>query len=188
MRSSYHSSVEFGEVLRAIVATKTPVRKIAEYGILDGFSLDIFDRESPVDCTVEARDVFEEFVGNRPNETMLLASFADRRPKTKVLYGDFYKAAVDLEDGAYDIIHVDIANDGLVYRTALVSLLPKLADGGLLLLEGGTKERDEVPWMSAHKKEPMAPVAQEWKKIPGLTVHVFGTFPGLTMVSRAAEA
>ena len=182
-RSSYKNSVEFGDVLRGIVAAKAPLRRIAEYGILDGYSLDIFDRTSPPDCVVEGRDIFELFLGNGASLEQLESRFAGRS-KVKISRGNFDDASVDLEDDSYDIIHVDIANDGDVYLKAVATLIPKLTSDGLLILEGGTEARDQVPWMVNLNKKPMVPVVKYLADRADLVVTVIGSFPGFVVVRR----
>ncbi len=186
IRSSYKSAADFGDVLKGIVASKRPLRRIAEYGLLDGFSLDILARFSPSGCRVEGRDIFERFQGNRPRREALERRFA-LMPDVTILDGDFHDAERDLPEGAYDLLHVDIANDGTVYAEAVERLLPKLAPGGLLLLEGGTPERDQVPWMLERQRAPIVPELARLRAQGLIETWVLGHFPGLTVV-RAAEA
>ena len=65
---NFHSSYKtkdltFQDVLQTIVATVNP-KKIVEYGILDGFSLNTFITHAASGCQVYAYDIFEKFVGN----------------------------------------------------------------------------------------------------------------------------
>jgi predicted O-methyltransferase YrrM len=182
VRSSYKGAADFGDVLGGIVVAKRPLHRIAEYGILDGFSLDVFAKLSPDDCVIEARDIFENFEGNRADRPTLEARFADC-PNVCILDGDFHEADRDLETGAYDLIHVDVANNGLVYAEAERVLVPKLAPGGLLVLEGGTPDRDTVSWMAKYGKPPMVPEVERLRASGKYDVTVLGTFPGLTVVS-----
>lgn len=182
VRSSYLSDADFGAVLAGIVFAKRPLTRVAEYGILDGFSLDILERFSPPDAVIEARDIFEDFKGNRPARELLDARFGTSS-KVIIQTGDFNDAGVELEDGAYDLIHVDIANTGDIYEKAARMLLPKLRPGGVILLEGGTPERDEVSWMRERNKRPICPVVDRWlKEEHAFDVCVLGKFPGLTLL------
>lgn len=185
VRSSYKHFANFGDILAGIVSAKRPMRHVAEYGILDGFSLDIFDRFSPDDCSVEAMDIFEGFKGNRPRRQQLQERFAGR-PKVQIREADFYNASRDLRDNHYDIIHVDIANNGSVFASAVEQLVPKLAPDGILLLEGGSPERDQVAWMIEYQKPPILPVIEKLQSSGLYDVTVLGSFPGLTMVRPIA--
>jgi hypothetical protein len=184
--SSYENPVDFGEVLKAIVHSKRPLLRIAEYGILKGYSLEILDRYSPEDCVVEARDIFDEFDGNCAVLEDLQERFSTRK-KVVLIQADFHNAGVDLPDASYDLLHVDIANCGVIYREALHTLLPKLAAGGQLLLEGGSPERDRVPWMLQYCRAPIAPFVCELQESrPDLEVLVYGVMPGLVSIRRRA--
>lgn len=183
VRSSYKSGANYGDILSAIVSIKYPLRRIAEYGILDGYSLEIFARLSPDDCIVEARDIFERFDGNCAKKTNIDARFSNTR-KVKIIEGNFHNAHQDLDDDSYDLIHVDIANTGDVYQEAEKTLISKLAPGGVLLLEGGTSSRDEVPWMVKYHKKPIAPEIERLRSLNKYDLTVLGTFPGLTIIKK----
>ena len=186
IRSSYKNPVDYGDVLGAIVTAKRPLKRIAEYGILDGFSLDVFVRLSPDDCVIEARDIFENFDGNGARRSQLEARFANRlnNIKVSILEGDFHDASKDLDNGCYDLIHVDIANNGDIYAEAEQTLFSKLAVGGLLILEGGTPARDQVPWMLQYGKSPIVPEIDRLKALGKYDVTVLGTFPGITIMRK----
>lgn len=185
VRSSYKNHTDFGDVLGAIVTAKRPLKRIAEYGILDGFSLDVFARFSPDNCTIEARDIFEHFEGNCAKRSHLEARFANGlNTKVSILEGDFHDASRDLENGCYDLIHIDIANNGDIYAEAVQTLISKLAVGGLLILEGGTPARDQVAWMLQYGKPPIVPEIDRIKALRKYDVTVLGTFPGITVVRK----
>jgi len=64
---------------------------------------------------------------------------------------DFYT----WEDEYFDLLHLDISNDG--------DIIDKLAEktellrnqSSLVIFEGGSEERDEVEWMKKYKKKPI---------------------------------
>lgn len=185
VRSSYKNTADFGAVLSGIVFAKRPLRRAAEYGILDGFSLDILERCSPPGAVIEGRDIFEEFCGNCPRRSVLDLRFGKSK-KVKIMKGNFDDAEEELEDGAYDLIHIDVANTGVEYEVA-ERLMKKLARDGILLLEGGTEQRDCVPWMRDLNRAPMAPVIEKWRREGHLEVQVLGVFPGLTVVRNKED-
>lgn len=182
IRSSYLSRADFGAVLAAAVFSKRPLERAAEYGILDGFSLDILERFSPADTTIEAKDLFDDFKGNHSSRELLAARFGSSE-KVSISHGDFNNAGKDLADCAYDLIHVDVANTGETYEAAARMLPQKLKPGGILLLEGGTPERDAVEWMQTYHKKPICAVIERWLSEDTFEeVCVLGEFPGLTLV------
>ncbi len=171
VRTSYTNTVDYGDVIEAVTAAVAP-RRIVEIGILDGFSLDCFCSAAP-GATVEAYDIFEDFDGNHPDRAALEARFGGRAGLS-INWGDFYKLHESL--GEADLIHIDIANDGDVFKFALEHYLPKVRAGGVLLLEGGSVARDGVAWMKEYDKLPIAPVVAEH----GLSV--IGEHPSVTVV------
>jgi hypothetical protein len=185
--SSYaHPNCTFGDVLTSVTFALAP-KRIVEFGILDGYSLAVFDRAtSDADCKIEAYDIFEKFVGNGSRKPVLDTRFGHRAPKVTIAEGNFYDSPTMLADGSIGLIHVDIANTGEVFRFAVEKLLPKLTPNGVLLLEGGTPARDQVPWMIKYNKTPIVPYIEELKGTSGVQVVVLGDFPGVTLVRRAA--
>jgi predicted O-methyltransferase YrrM len=87
-----------------------------------------------------------------------------------------------VERGPIDFLHIDISNDGKTYRWAMAAFRDLIKPGGIMVLEGGTIERDHVPWMKKYNKQPIAPVLAEsnsawiWYTEPH--------FPGMTVFTR----
>lgn len=191
MRSSYKHALSFGDALAALVHALAPTR-VAEFGVLDGYSLSVFLGAAPPDCQIEAWDLFGDFAGNHADEATLAARFGPWRPRVTIAKGNFWDAPSLLEAGAsYDIIHVDVANSGAEFEFALAQLVPFLSPKGVLLLEGGSAARDQVAWMRTYSKPPIAPVVARLQAAAaaegcsgGVRLHVMGDFPSLTVVRR----
>jgi predicted O-methyltransferase YrrM len=183
--SSYtHPNCTFGDILTSVTFAVAP-KRIVEFGILDGYSLAVFDRATSDACKIEAYDIFEKFLGNGARKPVLDARFGHRMPKVSIAEGDFFDSPTMFTDGTIDLIHVDIANTGAVFRFAVEKLLSKLRPNGVMLLEGGTPARDQVPWMLKYNKTPIVPYIEELKSTPGVQVVVLGDFPGITLVRKA---
>ena len=171
MNSSYTNKIDFGTLIEGITAAVNPSH-IVEVGILEGFSLEHFRRGSRADTTIQAYDIFQEFNGNHADKETLEERFS-RYPNVTIEYGDFYKLHEQIEN--VDIIHIDIANNGDVFEYAVQHYLPKLSEKGIMLLEGGSQERDNVEWMAKYSKPKIQPVVEKY----GLKV--IGTFPSITI-------
>lgn len=174
MNSSYNNNVAFGDVLDSIVFTLNP-KKIIEVGILEGFSLERFAESSNSNTIIQAYDIFEEFNGNNANRENLVSRFKKYNNVT-INYGDFYDVHKNISD--IDIIHIDIANNGNVFEYAIKHYLPKLSDNGVMIMEGGSKQRDNVEWMITYNKPKIQPVIKKY----GLKV--IGTFPSITIIKK----
>jgi len=90
---------------------------------------------------------------------------------------DFFEWVESPND--FDLIHIDIHNDGNTIRAAADGLGAQLNDGSVMLFEGGTIERDSHRWMVEEKRLPINAV----KKEVGYKV-VDERFPGLSMIDR----
>jgi len=174
MNSSYNNNVTFGDILNSIVFTLNP-KKIVEVGILEGFSLECFAESSNSDTIIQAYDIFEEFNGNHAKKDKLVALFKDY-DNVSINYGDFYEVHKDISN--IDIIHIDIANNGDVFEYAVKNYLPKLSENGIMIMEGGSEQRDNVEWMIKYNKPKIQPVIKKY----GLKV--VGTFPSITIIKK----
>lgn len=178
MKSSYTNEVKYDDIFKTILTLQKP-KHIVEIGILEGYSLNLFSKYTKK-CKIQAYDIFDEFNGNGGNKESLLETFKDHEGLT-IEYGDFYKL-YETMNSSIDIIHIDIANNGDVYEYALKHYLPKLTDNGILLLEGGSTERDEVEWMNKYNKPKINPVLKKYENEYSITV--IGNFPSLTIIQK----
>ena len=112
MRTSYKNiNLSYGDLLDSITLVKNP-KKIIEIGILDGYSLECFTKNSNKDTEIYAYDLFEDFNGNHSNKNELISKFSDFS-NVKIEYGNFYELNNIIETNI-DIIHIDIANNGCI--------------------------------------------------------------------------
>jgi predicted O-methyltransferase YrrM len=162
MSSSYKSNVNFGDIISSVTFGLNP-KKIVEFGILNGFSLENFVKASNTDCKIEAYDIFEDFNGNHAEYDKINTMF-NKNKNLKIKKGDFYELLDNFEDNSVDIIHIDIANTGDTYKYAIDNYMNKLTKNGLMLLEGGSDARDNVYWMKKYNKTKIVPVLEEYKK------------------------
>ena len=172
MHSSYTNNVDFGTLIEGITTVVRPT-SILEVGILEGFSLECFRRASAQDTQIQAFDIFEDFNGTHADKTSLQTRFAPY-PNVSIEYGDFYEVHKDISN--IDIIHIDIANNGDVFEYAMKHYLPKLSEKGIMILEGGSNERDHIEWMVKYNKPKIQPIVKKY----GLKV--LGIMPSLTLV------
>ena len=173
MRSSYkNSDINYGEIFELLNGVNRPFN-ILEIGILDGYSLENLAKNK--NAKILAFDIFDEFNGNHASKEFILNKFQDYK-NVKIEYGDFYELYKNFNNEFFNIIHIDIANCGSVYEFALEHYLPKLVPGGFLIMEGGSKERDNVEWMKKYNKKSIGLVLETKKnyitlgKIPSITI------------------
>ena len=179
MKSSYLENVNFGDVIGSITFTLNP-KKIVEFGILEGFSLQSFLDNRNQDCHIEAYDIFEDFNGNGACYHDITSKFGNVKNLT-IAKKDFYQSFNSFDDHSIDILHVDIANNGDVLEFVLNCYVNKIRKGGIIIFEGGSVERDNVPWMKKYNKSNINPVIEKYKS--KFNIKTFGTFPSLTIIS-----
>jgi len=180
MNSSYkNKDLDYGDLIKAITMSINP-KKIIEIGILDGYSLTHFVNSTNERTIIKAYDIFDEFNGNHANESELKDRFKSYQ-NLEISYGDFYKLHNNLLNSSIDIIHIDIANNGDIYEYAIENYLSKLSSSGIMILEGGSKERDQVYWMNKYNKPKIYPIIEKYSK--NYNIKTFGINPSLTLIS-----
>jgi len=85
-----------------------------------------------------------------------------------------------------DYLHVDLSNDGNTYRTIFEQWAGKVKK--VILLEGGSADRDRVEWMTKYKKPPIAEAIHEVRDAyPSWDIIVLDPFPSLTVALPAVS-
>jgi predicted O-methyltransferase YrrM len=177
-RSSYKDE-KFSKILRSLCILKDP-KKIVEFGILDGYSLDCFIEASNEECEILAYDLFEEFPYNSAKFEEMKKKYS--KSKVSIRRGNLFDAHKMFDDNSIDILHIDIANDGNVYEYCINNLMCKLNDCGIMLLEGGSEQRDNIEWMIKYSKAKIRDVL--YKYADEYRIKVFNEFPSLTIISK----
>jgi predicted O-methyltransferase YrrM len=177
-RSSYINE-KFSKVLRTICLMKRP-KKIVEFGILDGYSLDCFLESTDDDCEILAYDLFEEFPYNSAKFDSVEKKYDQTR--ASIRRGNLFEAHNIFESESVDIMHIDIANDGDVYDYCINNLMSKISDSGVMILEGGSKERDDIEWMIKYNKPKIREVIYKYEN--EYKINVFNEFPSLTIIAK----
>jgi predicted O-methyltransferase YrrM len=180
MMSSYTNNINYGDIFAVICRLHKP-KTVVEFGVLQGYSLKHIVDNVDKSCKIIAYDIFEEFNGNSANKTVLLDIF-NRYTNVSIEYGDFYKVHEQLGNSSIDIIHIDIANNGEVFKFAVEKYFEKLTDDGLLILEGGSNERDNVDWMIKYNKPKIIDFITEYSD--KYDIFTIGTIPSVTLLQR----
>lgn len=182
MRSSYTlKELDYGDILKSVCFLIKP-KTIVEFGILDGFSLSHFIENSSPTCNIQAYDIFDDFVGNHATKNNLEEKF-NMYSNVKIQYGNFYTSLDLFEDNSIDILHIDIANTGEIVPT-VAQYMKKVSQNGVLILEGGSKERDEIEWMKKYQK---LSLRTELQKMSNVSILTLGKVPSITLIQHKKE-
>lgn len=192
MHSSYAQN-NFAAIFKAIVSGCQPTVCV-ELGVLEGYSSIAIGQGLKENADkgggrghLSAHDLFEKYeFRNCPME-------GARKNIDDAGVGDYvtlyranaFEVAHDYAENSVHLLHVDLSNDGDVVKKIMASWDQKMVQGGIILFEGGTEERDNVEWMKKYNKPPIKQELETNKLIE--EKYVFGTymrFPGLTCLLK----
>jgi len=176
IKSSYKVN-SYDKVFQSICFTLKP-EKIVEFGILEGYSLDCFVKYA-ANASIEANDLFDEFPFNAANYEFVTNKY-NNNSNVIINKKNFYDAVDSYDDDSIDILHIDIANNGDVFEFAIQNYLPKVR--GVMMLEGGSVERDNVEWMLRYGKPTIQPVLQKYSD--NVRIEVLEDYPSITLISK----
>lgn len=81
-----------------------------------------------------------------------------------------------------DILHVDLHNNGDILGAIVPNWINKVNQ--LIILEGGSKERDKVEWMTKFNKKPIHNWLENFSKHNNIQYLTFQPFPSLTLIKK----
>jgi len=191
MRSSYIEN-NYGEIFENIAFAFIP-HICVELGVLDGYStlhiakgMKKLARLSNHIGHIHSYDLWEDYLYKHGSlnevNNMLRNNGVDEFVTLHKM--DAYKVHNEYEDHTIDLLHVDISNDGKVLEYMLENWDNKLTFGGMMLFEGGSKERDEVEWMKKYNKKPINPVFDTNSIITKYLYATYYVFPSLTLLIK----
>jgi predicted O-methyltransferase YrrM len=152
MQSSY-SDNKYGMLFAALAEVQKP-KIVVECGVLDGYSLNSLWMGCNSNCRLFGIDLFEDYEFKHCGFEEIKKKFGSY-PGVSIIKKDAILAAVDFQDETVDILHIDISNDGDKLADMFKVWTPKITKGGLVIFEGGSKERDEIEWMKKYNKCPI---------------------------------
>ena len=185
--SSAYKDHGYGCFFYALARVLKPVTCV-ELGVLEGFSLlcvaaGLRDNGRG---TIQGFDLFEDY----PFRHERYASTAERiratglQQQAPIRQADAF--GVEGEFASVDYLHVDLSNDGDTYRRIFARWSGKVKQ--VMLLEGGSAERDRVAWMARYRKSAIVPALEELRgAYPEWTFAVLAPFPSLTVALRTAR-
>ena len=190
MRSSYIDN-NYGNIFRALILAQRP-KFIVECGILDGYStMHIasalkFNRSRGTESQFFAFDLWDEYEYKHGKIEDVCSMLNTNGLGKEVQLGncDAFKIAKSFLDNSIDFLHMDISNDGDKLIRTLDVWGDKISKNGMIVFEGGSKERDEG-WIKEYGYKPIRhelinnPIVYEnWD------IQIMLPFPSLTLLWR----
>ena len=189
MLESSYSARGYGSLLYALARVLRPLTAV-EIGILQGFSL--------LSVAAALRDNARGHITGFDLFDAYPYRHADRHQVSRQVSALGLQSWVTLEAGdaheiherwdAVDYLHVDVSNTGDTYRHIFKHWSTKVRQ--VMVLEGGSPERDAVAWMREFDKPPIVPAVGELQRAyPQWSFTVLRPFPSMTIAcNRAAMA
>lgn len=205
MRSSYIEN-DYGSLLTEYIFCGTwQPSSLVELGVLDGYStlalakgVEKLNRLKNFTPPFDAYDLFEdyEFKHGKQEEVQNLLKEHGVDKFVNLRKGNAYEVHTNYPDVQYDstgeqitrgidFLHIDISNTGDTLRKIMELWHPKMSWRALILIEGGSEERDNVEWM---RKYNAPSIKKEIETNPIINKYYhYGTYlryPGLTVMLR----
>ena len=178
----------YGFLFYALARVLRPASCV-ELGVYQGFSLlataaALRDNDHG---SIEGFDLFDDYEFR--HESLARASRNIRanalESRARLHQADALEA--DARFTALDWLHVDISNNGDIFRRIFARWSPKVSR--VMLLEGGSPARDRVAWMTQFNKPAIVPALEEMRGAhPEWTIAVLAPFPSLTVAIRKQQA
>ena len=188
LQSSYVAR-GYGSIFYALIRALKPLRAV-EIGILQGFSLlsagaALRDNGAGL---IAGYDLFDSYPYRHADREQVARQTRVSGLDEWVAIHAGHASDVHHHWEAVDYLHVDISNDGDTYRRVFHQWSHKVRQ--VILMEGGSRERDNVEWMRRYDKPPIATALADLERsYPGWTFTVLQPFPSLTIAcNRAAIA
>lgn len=157
LESSYRDN-DIGKTLYDVVIKLKP-KKIIEFGTLNGYSAIAMGMalkdlgEGHIICY----DLWDKY----PYKHTTMKNTIDNIEK----YGlsqyiscyeqDYYEWLNRSEIEQFDLLHLDISNDGSTIEKTYSKLENQIKNGVKVIFEGGSVERDNIEWMIKYNKKPI---------------------------------
>jgi len=177
VQSSYRIN-NIGKVLYDLVIKLEPT-KIIDFGVLHGYSAMAMGQalRDLGKGELTGYDLFESYPYNHAIQAETQSNI-DRSGLVNIITlskKELFSWIKKPEP--FDLLHLDVSNDGQIVSDVYLAVKDQVETGSTLVFEGGTKDRDKVPWMKKYHKQPIYPL----KRKLGYTI-VDERFPGLSFI------
>lgn len=181
----WHSSYEennYGELFYSLIRIYKPI-KVVELGTKAGYSAYHIARglKDNGNGSLDCYDLWEKY----PFNSVPKSTAEKNLKKFRDIISLTLKDAIGIEKSyeTVDILHVDISNEGEILEKIIPYWIDKVRQ--LIIVEGGSSERDKLKWMIKYKKVPIASWLKRFSRKRGdieyLTIE---PFPSVTIIQK----
>jgi hypothetical protein len=179
MESSYAENNLGDEIYNLVMKLKP--EKVVEVGALEGYSAVAIGKalKELGGGHLHVYDLFEEYQYKHSTIDNVQKNINAHELQDYItLYQGSLEDWLDKKED-FDLLHVDISNDGDTVRTVLGAVENTLTNGAICIFEGGSRERDEIDWMVKYNRPSINPVVEEHNGIL-----LTEAFPSICMFSN----
>lgn len=183
--SSYEKN-NYGSLFYSLIRVYRP-RKVVELGTEAGYSAYHIARglkdngQGSLDCY----DLWEEFDAENYRFYAVPKTTAQQNlDEFKDIIHLYQEDALGVEKkyDTIDILHIDLHNDGNILSQVIPSWIEKVTR--LIIIEGGSQERDQVGWMEKFHKAPINKWLKDFSRQNPIDYFCFEPFPSITIIKK----
>lgn len=179
--SSYEKN-NYGELFYSLMRIYQP-EKVVELGTKAGYSAYHMARGLKANGkgTLDCYDLWEKYEFNSVSRSVAEKNLKEF--KDIVSFNPHDAIGVDKKYNGIDILHVDLSNEGEILENIIPYWIDKVRQ--IIIVEGGSNERDNLDWMIKFKKMPIAKWLVEFARKRGdIEYATIKPFPSLTILRR----
>lgn len=179
--SSYEKN-NYGDLFFALMRVYQP-EKVVELGTKAGYSAYHMARGLKANGagTLDCYDLWEEYEFNSVPRSIAEENLKEF--KNIVSFNPCDATGVDKKYKTIDILHIDLSNDGEKLEKIIPVWINKVRQ--LIIIEGGSDERDKIDWMIKYKKRPIKKWLEKFSRRSGdVEYFTIEPFPSLTIIRK----
>lgn len=179
---SSYSKNNFGDFFYSLMRVYQP-KKVVEFGTKAGFSAYHIARGLKANGKgrLYCYDLWEKYQYNSVPKSIAEKNL--KKFKNIISFKLRDVVGIDKLHKSVDILHVDISNDGKILEKIIPHWINKTRQ--LIIIEGGSPERDRFPWMIKYNKTSIKKwlknFAQRYSNIQYFTLE---PFPSITILTK----
>ena len=179
--SSYEKN-NYGDLFYTLIRIYQP-EKVVELGTKAGYSAYHMARGLRANNkgSLDLYDLWEKYEFNPTPESLAQENLKEF--KGIIQFNLQNAVGVDKLYKKIDILHVDLHNEGTILEATVPKWIDKVTQ--LIIIEGGSIERDNVPWMIKYKKMPIAKWLKDFcSKRDDIEYVTLEPFPSITIIKK----
>ena len=186
--SPWYSSYEennYGELFYSLMRVYKP-EKVVELGTKAGYSAYHIAKGLKANGkgTLDCHDFWEKYEFNSVPQSVAEENLKKFKNIISLKAGDAVGA--DKSYRIVDILHVDVSNDGGILEKIIPCWIEKVRQ--VVIIEGGSAERDNLDWMLKYKKIPIKKWLKDFAGRQGdIQYFTIEPFPSLTIIKKICQ-